>query len=81
MFNVGGFTYLGLTLSRRQIDHVQMHVLVTAIVLQSKWYVVRYFQHANCLSLHVYSRVCTYSLCIYVGNVVIMQLLPKCVTN
>ena len=78
---------MSVKLSRRQIDHVQMHVLVTAIVLQSKWYVVLYFQHANCLSLHVYSRVCTYSLCIYVkiiwyfGNVVIMQLLPKCVPN
>ena len=55
-------------LSRRQIDHVQMHVLVTAIVLQSKWYVVRYFQH-------VIVFPCTYTVvCVHIHFVYTFKL-------
>ena len=36
---------------------------IVVIMLHSKLDVVRHIQYASYLSLHVYSRVCKYSLC------------------
>ena len=64
----------------RQTDLVPMYVRIVVIMLHSKLYVVRHIQYASCLPLHVFRRVCTYSLCnirlniLYLGNYVNMQL-------
>ena len=58
-----------------------MHVLVTAIMLQTKVYVVRYFQYASCLSCVTIFTLYIRFIIWYFGNFVNVQLLPKRVAN
>ena len=59
-----------------------MYVRIVVIMLRSKLYDVRHIQYANCLSLHVFSRVCTYSLKYFVlWKLSEYAIIPKCVTN
>ena len=60
-----------------------MYVRIVVIMLHSELYVLRHIQYASCL-LHVFRRVCTYSLCkirlniLYFGNYVNMPHMRNC---